>query len=82
MVTMLVGIYYNVIIAWALYYLAMSMTSVLPWSQSRCDDCRCVMYSLLSADNATITNGNATANTNTANVAEGNATASALNCCE
>ena len=67
--SMLVGIYYNVIIAWALYYFVMSMTSVLPWSQARCDDCRCVIYGLLSDDNNTVTD-----------VTDANGTT--LNCCK
>lgn len=32
----LVGVYYNMILAWALFYLGSSMTSVLPWSS--CDN--------------------------------------------
>ncbi|PVD39048.1 hypothetical protein C0Q70_01675 [Pomacea canaliculata] len=43
--TVLVAIYYNVIIAWSLYYLVSSMTSVLPWSF--CNDCRCILYNFM-----------------------------------
>lgn len=53
--TVLVAIYYNVIIAWSLYYLVSSMTSVLPWSF--CNDCRCILYNFMQ--NTTLEQGNA-----------------------
>lgn len=33
MVSFMVGIYYNMIIAWTLYYFFASMTAKLPWEQ-------------------------------------------------
>lgn len=36
LIALYVGFYYNVIIAWSLYYLFSSMTSELPWL--RCDN--------------------------------------------
>ena len=38
MITALVTIYYNVIIAWAVYYMFAGMQSVLPWSECRAEN--------------------------------------------
>ena len=57
--TSVVALYYNVIITWALYYMAMSFKSVLPWAD--CDNwwnnenCFPVgISSVVNARNATI----------------------------
>ncbi|XP_046351909.1 sodium- and chloride-dependent glycine transporter 2-like [Haliotis rufescens] len=42
LVSTVICIYYDVIIAWGLYYLFASMTDVVPWS--KCSQCECLTY--------------------------------------
>lgn len=63
--TVLVGIYYNIVIAWSLYFLYSSMTSVLPWSLEKCRDCRCLLYGLYSLAGSAGTNATVTTTTTT-----------------
>jgi hypothetical protein len=74
-----VAIYYNVIIAWALYYLVVSFTAELPWSQSNCNDCRCLIYAAKNA--SSIISGEYFKRLANDNDTNPNATAG-LNCCE
>ncbi|KAL0188917.1 hypothetical protein M9458_016016, partial [Cirrhinus mrigala] len=37
-IALYVGFYYNVIIAWSLYYLFASLTSELPWLNANCTE--------------------------------------------
>ncbi|ESO99865.1 hypothetical protein LOTGIDRAFT_141413, partial [Lottia gigantea] len=43
LVSGIICIYYDIIIAWGLYYLFASMTNKLPWED--CNDCACKLYS-------------------------------------
>ncbi|KAK6165404.1 hypothetical protein SNE40_022337 [Patella caerulea] len=42
--TLILSVYYNVVIAWALYYLFASLTNKLPWED--CNSCACQLYDL------------------------------------
>ncbi|XP_055959211.1 sodium- and chloride-dependent glycine transporter 1-like [Patella vulgata] len=42
LISAIISIYYDIIIAWALYYLFASMTDKLPWED--CTDCACQLY--------------------------------------
>ncbi|XP_067686410.1 sodium- and chloride-dependent glycine transporter 2-like [Haliotis asinina] len=42
LVSIVISIYYDVIIAWGLYYFFASMTDVVPWS--KCSQCECLTF--------------------------------------
>lgn len=63
-VSAIVCIYYNVIVAWTIYYLFMSFKNVLPWShcQNSWNDERCVdgLEKVLNITSLNITSANHT----------------------
>ena len=54
LVAFLVSIYYNMIIAWSMYYLTQSFTSVLPWSHNGTNSTNFFYRNLLGIDNETV----------------------------
>ncbi|KAK7111434.1 sodium- and chloride-dependent glycine transporter 1-like [Littorina saxatilis] len=54
LISMVIQLYYGVVISWGIYYLFASMKAVLPWT--RCDDCSCHVYKYLNASAETIFN--------------------------
>ncbi|XP_041374202.1 sodium- and chloride-dependent glycine transporter 1-like [Gigantopelta aegis] len=44
MISGIISIYYDCIIAWGFYFLFSSMTDEVPWKDSQCDDCACLLF--------------------------------------
>ena len=57
LVAFLVSIYYNMIIAWSMYYITQSFTSVLPWSHNGTNSSNFFYTNLLGMDNETVDEG-------------------------
>jgi SNF family Na+-dependent transporter len=54
--TFMVALYYNVIVAWAIWFLVHSFTAPLPWSEPDLTNATSPVLANLSSTNATITN--------------------------